>query len=283
MTCSTRTFANFYQPTRKGIHSPETQRKNAMTYKSIVLILAAHFYSSLCFAQHVSNPTATLIDVPERQKFLSSTREPLLLNAIKSLRSCTGEPFVSPPIGRINIPHHYVQGSSGPINPDEATATRAYSSFEKRVAAGMNQYVATKNHAEAACALDQLDAWAKAGALLNYDRNESSQAWYQVEWTSGSAAVSLSVLTSDADLDSTQIKRVKEWLLTVVLKNVSFEKPRELHNNHHYWRAMAAAAIGVVASDDFLFKYAISGVPTFLIGERADLTRNPCLNPLRVV
>ena len=47
----------------------------------------------------------------------------------------------------------------------------------------MNQYLATGNHSESACALAQLDAWAQAHALLDYDRQESQQAWFQVEWT----------------------------------------------------------------------------------------------------
>jgi len=103
----------------------------------------------------------------------------------------------------------------------------------------------------------QLDAWAQAHALLDYDRQESSQAWYQVEWTLSSAGVTDSVLVNDATLDPTQQHRVTAWLDTAARKDISFEKPGDSDNNHHYWRALAATAIGVTASDDMLYRFGI--------------------------
>ena len=38
------------------------------------------------------------------------------------------------------------------------------------------------------------------------------------------------------------------------------EKPGELGNNHHYWRALAATSIGVLSNDEVLFRF---GVDTF--------------------
>lgn len=102
----------------------------------------------------------------------------------------------------MDIPHHYLSGSNGPVNPAEAVATRPYAMFEGRITAGMNPYVATGSHSESACALAQLDAWAHAHALLDYDREESSQAWYQVEWTLSSAGITESVLVNDTTLDT---------------------------------------------------------------------------------
>lgn len=227
------------------------------TFQSSAILWAACMVSTQGFAQTVSDPRASFLDVPARQSVLASTTDKLLLGAMKSLKTCTGQAFVAPPVGRIDIPHHYLHGSNGPTDPLEAAATRVYAAFERRVTAGMNQYVASRSHTEAACALDQLDAWATASALLDYDRKESSQAWYQVEWTAGSAGVSLSALVSDPELDAQQRHRVTDWLLHVVQKNIAFEKPNEAHNNHHYWKALAAAAIGVTASNDVLFRYAV--------------------------
>jgi poly(beta-D-mannuronate) lyase len=104
-------------------------------------------------------------------------------------------PFVPAPVA-MRIPPHYLSGSNGPTNPAEASATRIYSAFESRITAGMNQYLATGSHAESACALAQLDAWAQAHALLDYDRQESPQAWYQVEWTLSAAGITDSVLVN---------------------------------------------------------------------------------------
>jgi poly(beta-D-mannuronate) lyase len=124
----------------------------------------------------------------------------------------------------------------------------------------MNQYLATGSHSESACALAQLDAWAQAHSLLDYDREESSQAWYQVEWTLLSAGITDSVLVNDSTLDPVQQQTVIAWLDAVARKDISFEKPGDSGNNHHYWRALAATAVGVTASDDKLFRF---GVQTY--------------------
>src|ERR1700733_2713900 len=207
--------------------------------------------------QHVVDPRASVVDVASRQATLRSTTDPLLRAAIQGLPFCIATPFVAPPPGRMNIPHHYLSGASGPINPAEADATRIYAMFEGRITAGMNQYLATGSHTESACALAQLDGWAQARALLDYDREESSQAWYQVEWTLSSAGITDSVLVNDSTLDPIQQKHVTAWLDSAAHKDISFEKPGDTNNNHHYWRALAATAIGVTAADDALFGFGI--------------------------
>jgi poly(beta-D-mannuronate) lyase len=155
----------------------------------------------------------------------------------------------------MQIPHHYLSGSSGPTNPAEAAATHVYASFERRITDGMNQYLATGSHTESACALAQLDAWAQAHALLDYDPH--SQAWYQAEWTLSSAGTTDSVLVHDPTLDPAQQQRVTAWLDAAAHKDISFERPDRDLNNHHYWRALAATSIGVIASDDKLFRFGI--------------------------
>lgn len=230
-------------------------------FPTLILALASSLQ-----AQHVSNPRASLIDVPARQHLLEHTSDPLLVAAKMSLPSCVNTPAVPAPPSPIDIPHHYLNGSHGPTNPAEAAATRIYGAFENRITAGMNQYVASGSEAEAKCSLDQLDQWAQAKALLNYDPKESSQAWYQVEWTLSSAGVTDSVLATDAHLDRAQQKRVADWLNLATHKLINFEKPTDNPNNHHYWRALAAISVGVVSSDDKLFKF---GVDTYkqAIGE----------------
>jgi poly(beta-D-mannuronate) lyase len=221
------------------------------------VLFAALAFALSAQAQHVTDPHASVVDVAARQTTLRSTSDPLLRAAIKSLGSCVATPLVAPPTGRMNIPHHYLSGSSGPINPAEAPATRIYGLFESRITAGMNQYLATGSHAEAACALAQLDAWAQAGTLLDYDREESTQAWFQVEWTLSAAGVTDSVLVNDSTLNAVEQKRVIAWLDAAARKDISQEKPGDTNNNHHYWRALGATSIGVVASDDTLFQFGV--------------------------
>jgi poly(beta-D-mannuronate) lyase len=208
-------------------------------------------------AQTVRDPHASIVNVAARQVALKATADPFLLAAIKNLPTCVNTPAVAAPTGVMDIPHHYLSGSNGPVNPAEAVATRVYADFERRITAGMNQYLATGNHAESACALAQLDDWAKARALLNYDRKDSTQAWFQVEWTLSSAGITESVLVNDATLDAAQQKRVIAWLDAVAHKDIGFEQPNDTNNNHHYWRALAATAVGIVASDDLLFRFGI--------------------------
>jgi poly(beta-D-mannuronate) lyase len=216
----------------------------------IVLLLA-----TAAHAQRITNPSASFLDVPARQSTLASTTDPLLLASIKSLHSCIATPLVPAPPNPMDIPHHYLSGSSGPTNPAESAATRTYAAFEHRITDGMNQYLATGSHAESACALAQLDAWAQAHALLDYD--PQSQAWYQVEWTLGAAGTTDSVLVIDPTLDPAQQQRVTKWLDTAARKDISFERPDKDNNNHHYWRALAATSIGITASDEKLFHFGI--------------------------
>lgn len=226
--------------------------KPLATIAALALAVSAH-------AQPVVNPHASIVDVPARQAELKSTKDHLLREAIKNLSHCTRLPPIPPPKGRMIIPNGYLSGSSGPHNPATAVATRVYDEMGKRVAVGMNQYLATGNHAESACALDQLDAWAKAGALLDYDRKESQQAWFQVEWTLSSVAVSESVLNEDATLNPAEQKRVISWMDEVAHKAISFERPAtDTGNNHHVWRALAATATGILASDDDLYQFGIA-------------------------
>lgn len=224
-----------------------------MRFKGMLMLALGCAVSAI--GQQVVDPHASIVSVVASQAMLKSTSDLLLRAAIHGLRSCSETAIIAAPVGRMNIPHHYLSGSSGPVNPAEAAATRVYAEFEGRITAGMNQYLATGNHGESACALAQLDAWAQGGALLDYDREESPQAWYQVEWTLSAAGIADSVLVNDATLDAAVQKRVTAWLAEAARKDISFEKPGDSNNNHHYWRALAATAIGITAADDKLYHF----------------------------
>ena len=211
-------------------------------------------------AEPVNNPKASYIDVKQRHTALAHSKDPRTVQAISELSFCQKLPPIAPPTGRMIIPPHYLSGGHGPINPAEAPVTKLYNDFEHRVTAGMNQWLVTGNRQEAQCAQQQIDAWARSGALLDYDPKESSQAWYQVEWTLSSAAISESVLVNERSLDPAILKRDIAWMNKVAHRTVEFDKAGKQKNNHHYWRGLAAVAVGVISSDDDLFQW---GVDTY--------------------
>ena len=219
------------------------------------LLLLAPFLTPAS-AQHVRDPHASLLNVRARQAQLMQTKDPRLQEAIHNLPSCSALEPVPPPDAPIEIPHHYLHGSSGPINPAEKEATAPFSHFEQRFTAGMNRWLATADAGEARCALDQLDSWAQAGALLEYDPHAFSQSWFQVGWTLCSAGITMSVLNEDPGLNADEKKRVLDWLHQATTRLVSFDKPTG--NNLHYWRALAATSVGIMTRDDKLFQFGVS-------------------------
>jgi poly(beta-D-mannuronate) lyase len=229
-------------------------------------MIVASLFVCAAHAESVSNPKASYIDVQQRHSQLAHNKDPRIAQAIASLSFCTKLPAVPPPIGRMIIPPHYISGGHGPVNPAEAEVTRVYSSFERRVTAGMNQWLVTSSKDEAQCAQQQIDAWANADTLLDYDPKQSSQAWFQVEWTLSAIAISESVLVNESSLDPVQVKRDIQWMNKVAHRTVDFDKAGKQTNNHHYWRGLAAVATGVISSDDDLFNWGI-GVYKQAIGE----------------
>ena len=82
----------------------------------------------------------------------------------------------------------------------------------------MKRVSARGDDAEAACAQAQIDQWAQARALLDYDAQESPQSWYQVEWTLCTVAISESVLLNDGALDPAVTARDVAWMNKVALR-----------------------------------------------------------------
>ncbi len=205
----------------------------------------------------VLNPRASYVDVAARRTELKHAKSERIRAALSQMGTCSVQAPVEPPIGPMRIPMHYLHGGHGPTNPAEHAATVAYAQFEKRVTAGMNQFLAIGNHAEAACAQDEIDKWARANTLMNYDAVENAQSWYQVEWTLSSIATSESVLLNDAKLDAAEMARDVAWMNKVAHHMIGFPVEATHHNNHHYWRGLAAVATGVISSDQELFNFGV--------------------------
>jgi hypothetical protein len=203
------------------------------------------------------DPKASLIDVAARRMELQHTKSAHVESALAQMQRCGKLAPVDAPTGPMNIPHHYLSGSHGPTNPAEVEATQVYAQFATRVTSGMNQFLATGDHAEAACAQAQIDQWAQAKALLDYDAQENSQSWYQVEWTLSSVATSESVLLNDGALDPDVTARDVAWMNKVAHRMLAVPQAARERNNHHYWKGLAAISTGVISGDEELFGFGV--------------------------
>jgi poly(beta-D-mannuronate) lyase len=208
----------------------------------------------------VRNPSASFFDVVARRDELRGMTTPRLKAAVAALPSCSPGVVPVPPQGRMIIPDYYLEGSHGPVNPAHATAGAPYVAMWKAVARAATRYVATGDSAEAVCLLSILGAWADAGALLNYTHEESRQAWFTVQWATAAAALALSVARGAPEVDPAQLDTVTAWLVKVAGHQLSQLPPNpgpgvtSARNNHAHWRGLMAAAVGVVADKDELFR-----------------------------
>ncbi len=211
---------------------------------------------------HVTDPKASFIKAVVRHKELVAATNPRILAAIHDARSCLTLPTVDPPRGRIDIPSRYYSGGHGTINPQESEMSQPYYRIQNLAAQGTNRYLITGSSEESACVLHALDVWARAGTLLNYDPQQSSEAWDQVSWTIGSLALSVSVIQQDSSLDPQQLSEVIDWLHRAAQKAVSEHRSggtqRINNNNLSYWRGLAATAVGIISNDDQLFTFGLA-------------------------
>lgn len=238
-----------------------------MDLKSFVVFLLT-LGASLCLAEKnpyakatVTSPDASFFQVDDRFLELAHATTPRVLEALSWKSGCVDSDQPAPPTGRMIIPHHYLSGSNGPINPKENVATTPYRQLNDAVSRGASRYVVTGNPAEAHCVANLLARWAAANALLDYSFQESSQAWYQVEWTLSSISLSWSVVQADANIPAAQRAAILAWMhkVTEYMFDQDPHPGDDAHeNNHAYWRALCATSVGILTSDDKLYRRGLS-------------------------
>jgi poly(beta-D-mannuronate) lyase len=235
--------------------------KKAKTLLLILVCTALPFHSAAAEKKtdeqlKVNDPAASFLDLAARRRELAAVTNPRLLDALKDKSGCLGSEQPTPPAGRMKIPHHYLEGSNGPVNPQEKIATEPYRELQNTVTRGAGRYLATGDPAEASCVANLLANWAAAKALLNYSSGDSSQAWYQVEWTLGSVSLAYSVVQSDASISPDRRKAILAWLHNVTEYMFDQDENRDpgKENNHAYWRAMDATSVGILTGDDALYR-----------------------------
>jgi poly(beta-D-mannuronate) lyase len=209
----------------------------------------------------IADPTASFINVTTRRAELAHATTPRVVEALSWKSGCVNSERPAPPIGRMIIPHHYLSGSYGPINPQENIATAPYRKLQAAVTDGASRYVATGDPAEAVCVANLLTQWAAANALLDYSYTESSQAWYQVEWTLSSISLAWSVVETDSAIPATQRAAILNWMHKVTEYMFDQDPHPDDHareNNHAYWRALCATSVGILTSDEKLYRRGVA-------------------------
>jgi poly(beta-D-mannuronate) lyase len=239
-----------------------------MRFHSFVAVLALTLGVSLCAAEKdpfdkaaIADPSASFLNVQARRAELARATTPRVVAALSWKSGCTNSEQPAPPAGRMIIPHHYLSGSYGPINPLENFATAPYRKLNAAVSNGASRYVATGDPAEAVCVANMLSHWAAAGALLDYNFEQSSQAWYQVEWSLSSVSLAWSVVQTDPAIPAAQRAAILKWMHTVT-EYLFDQDPRpgdSAHeNNHAYWRALCATSVGILTNDQKLYRRGVA-------------------------
>ena len=230
----------------------------------LVLLIFLAFTVPPCLAEKdpnakatVTNPSASFLDVSARRAELAHATTPRVLEALSWKSGCVNSDQPAPPSGVMFIPHHYLSGSNGPIDPRENIATAPYRKLDDAVSDGASRYVVTSDSREAVCVANLLAKWAAANALLDYSYQESSQAWYQVEWTLSSISLSWSVVQTDPAIPPAQRAAILAWMHKVT-EYMFDQDPHPgddaRENNHAYWRALCATSVGILTSDDKLYR-----------------------------
>jgi poly(beta-D-mannuronate) lyase len=239
-----------------------------MRLRTFAVISALTLGASLSIAEKdpfdkatIADPSASFLNVQARRAELAHATTPRVVQALSWKSGCVNSEQPAPPNGRMIIPHHYLSGSNGPINPLENIATAPYRKLNAAVSNGASRYVATGDPAEAVCVANLLSQWAAANALLDYNSKQSNQAWYQVEWSLSSVSLVWSVVQTDPAIPAAQRAAILKWMHTVT-EYMFDQDPHpgdtDHENNHAYWRALCATSVGILTSDEKLYRRGVA-------------------------
>jgi poly(beta-D-mannuronate) lyase len=216
----------------------------------------------------VTNRDAGLFDVGARMGFLQATPDPALRQAIDAAPAAPFEVARALPtltyVGY--IPRFYVDRE----NWNEAT--RDLLAIEQAVAGLAAAFVASGERSHADCLVDLLAKWAESGALTRFHFTpDEPQAWFALEATLFAIGISYAVVRPFVGDRALETATIEAWLARASRRHLTVKGQRaNWWNNHYYRRALHAAAIGVVAGDDALFRYGVSAVHNALAELRPD-------------
>ncbi|AWB47592.1 hypothetical protein HYN69_02895 [Gemmobacter aquarius] len=142
-------------------------------------------------------------------------------------------------------------------------ATEIYHMFQDRVARLAAAQMVSVDTGSGECLITLLDRWAQSSALSGFDIAVSGQqTWFEIEATLSAAAIAYSIVRELVPGHDAEKHRIEAWLVTSAWHHLSVRGGLDgaCCNNHFYRRGLYAAVIGVVASDDALFRIGVSAI-----------------------
>lgn len=111
--------------------------------------------------------------------------------------------------------------------------------------------------AAAACALDWMQAWASAGALLG-EANMTGEAVRK--WTLAALAFTFLKIQDAPGLDAQKMQSVRAWMVRIadVVIDENDARPAHKRNNHYYWAGAAVGAAGIATQNRRLLDWALA-------------------------
>jgi poly(beta-D-mannuronate) lyase len=177
----------------------------------------------------------------------------------KRRMSCPAPP---PPFtGVLDFPSKYEgSGKARDVINEEAEARYKEASRPMEVLeAGLTKLSDRYVHgqvAAASCALDWMQSWAQAEALLG-DANMTGKAVRK--WTLAAVAFNFLKIQDAPDLDAKKMQAVRDWMVKIaqVVIDEHSDIPPEKINNHYYWAGAAVGAAGIATQNRELLDWAL--------------------------
>jgi poly(beta-D-mannuronate) lyase len=213
----------------------------------------------------VTDRDAGLFDAGARVAMLRETTDPVLSEAVAAAPAPPCEPArqLSMPPYLERIPRFYTDRQAW------REATRDLRAIEEVVGRLAAAFVASGDRRHADCLVDLLAAWADRGALAGFHfAPREPQGWFQLEGLLFVLGLSYAVVRPFVRDRADETAAVETWLSRASRRHLAVEAVNRGYcwNNHFYRRGLQAAAIGVVAGDDELFRYGAAALH-FALGE----------------
>lgn len=225
---------------------------SAMSSRTVAVMLAGSLAAACSASPAADRP-------PAPGAALASPFAGLIVRALHDHETCPTPP--APFTGSLEFASKY-EGSGkarDELNEDaEArykSATRPMQELESGLSSLSDHYV-RGDSAAAGCALDWMDRWAQADALLG-SANMTGKAVRK--WTLAALAFNYLKIKDEPSLDAGERRRVQDWMVKVANRVIAEHShlPPEKLNNHFYWAAAAVGATGIATQNDDLMQWAM--------------------------